>query len=229
VTENGNSRLVPNLWTLARVRRSFRRRNRPTARCVLWGSSIVSGRGLAVLALADPCSVSDDPQIARPRLKAIHCQGDSIGGRTGRPAIAHTVDLAGSLEVVQPGKCLVFVQAGGARDHRRRKRVGHLAQRGSQPIPTRLRLVVLSFRLRRQDRRRIGRSRFGLRCGLTSYRRIVAETRSASAAQDDRLTSGRADHVKPAPSAPRATDAAATPPHSTSITSCPFIGSRRSS
>jgi len=159
-------------------------------------------------ALADPRSVSNDPKVARPRLKTIHCQGDGVRGRSGRPAVAHTVDLAVSLEVMQPGECLVFVEACGSRDHRGRERAGHLAQCRSQAIPIRLGLALLSLRLRWRDRG-IGGSGFG--CGLTSYRRVVTEASSAAAAQDHRLTSGRADHLKPTPSATRATDAAATP------------------
>jgi len=115
------------------------------------------------------------------------------------------MDLAVSLEVLQPSERLVFVQACGSRDHRSRERAGHLAQCRAQAIPTRLGLALLSFRLRQQDSGGIGRS------GLTSYRRVVTEASSAAAAQDHRLTSGRADHLKPTPSAPRATDAAATP------------------
>ena len=97
------------------------------------------------------------------------------------------MNLAASLEVLQPGKCLVFVQAGGSRDHPGRERAGHLAQRRSQAIPIRLGPALLSVRLRRQDRRDIGGSGFG--CGLTSYRRVVTEASAAAAAQDHRLTS----------------------------------------
>jgi len=117
------------------------------------------------------------------------------------------MDLAVSLEVLQPSERLVFVQACGSRDHRSRERAGHLAQCRSQAIPTRLGLAILSFRL--QDSGGIGGS--GLGCGLTSYRRVVTEASAAAAAQHHRLTSGRADHLKPTPSAPRATNAATTP------------------
>jgi len=157
-------------------------------------------------ALADPRSVSNDPKVARPRLKTIHCQGDGVRGRSGRPALTHTVDLATSLEVVQPGKCLVLVQPCGSRDHRGRERGGHLAQCRSQPIPTRLGLALLSLRLRRQDR---GGGR-GFGPGLTADRRVVTEASSAAAAQDHRLASRQADHLKLTPRAPRATHAAAT-------------------
>jgi hypothetical protein len=119
------------------------------------------------------------------------------------------MDLAVSLEVSQPSERLVFVQACGSRDHRSRERAGHLAQRRSQAIPTRLGMALLSMRLRRRYSGGIRGS--GLGRGLTSYRRIVTEANSAAAAQHHRLTSGRADHLKPTPSAPRATDAAATP------------------
>ena len=119
------------------------------------------------------------------------------------------MNLAASLEVSQPSERLVFAQACGSRDHRGRERAGHLAQCRSQAIPTRLGLAPLSLRLRRHDSGGIGRS--GLGCGLTSNRRVVTEPSSAAAAQDHRLTSRRADHLKPTPSAPRATDAAATP------------------
>ena len=159
-------------------------------------------------ALADPRSVSNDPKVARPRLKTIHRQGDGVRRRSGRPTVAHTMDLAVSLEVTQPSERLVSVQACGSRDHRSRERAGHLAQCRSQAIPTRLGLALLSLRLRRQDSGGIARS--GLGCGLTSYRRVITKPSSAVAAQDHRLTSGRADHLKPTPSAPRATDAAAT-------------------
>ena len=119
------------------------------------------------------------------------------------------MDLPVSLEVLQPSERLVFVQACGSRDHRSRERAGHLAQCRSHAIPTRLGLALLSLRLRRQDSGRIRRS--GLGCGLTSYRQVVTEASSAAAAQHHRHTSGRADHLKPTPSAPRATDAATTP------------------
>lgn len=39
--------------------------------------------------LADPRSVSNDPKVARARLKAIHRQGDGVLGRSGRPAVTH--------------------------------------------------------------------------------------------------------------------------------------------
>ena len=183
-------------------------RNQPTARRRPQASRS-SHPGAPGSALADPRSVSNDPKVARPRLKTIHCQGDSVSGRSGRPTVAHTMDLAVSLEVTQPSERLAFVQACGSRDHRSRERAGHLAQCRSQAIPTRPGLALLSWRLRRQDSGGIGGS--GLGCGLTSYRRVVTEASSAAAAQDHRLTSGWADHLKPTPSAPRATHAAATP------------------
>ena len=183
-------------------------RNRPTTRRRPQTSRSSRARG-AGQCLADPRSVSNDPKVARPRLKTIHCQGDGVGGWSGRPTVARTMDLAASLEVLQPSERLVFAQACGSRDHRGRERVGHLAQCRSQAIPTRLGLALLSLRLRRHDSGGIGRS--GLGCGLTSYRRVVTEASSAAAAHDHRLTSGRADDLKPTPSAPRATDAAATP------------------
>jgi len=169
----------------------------------------LSRRGLWTVVLADRRSVSDDPNVARPRLKTIHRQRDGVGGPSDRPAVAHTVDLAASLELVQPGECLAFVQARGSRDHRGRERAGHPAQCRSQAIPTRPGLDLLSSRLRRRDRGGIGGTGFG--CVLTSDRRVVAKASSAAAAQEHRLTSGRADHLKPTPSAPRATDAAPTP------------------
>jgi hypothetical protein len=119
------------------------------------------------------------------------------------------MDLAVSLEVLQPSERLVFIQARGSRDHRRRERAGHFAQCRSQAIPTRLGLTLLSLRLRRQDSGGIGGN--GLGCGLTSHRRVVTEASSAAAAQHHRLTSGRANHLEPTPSTPRATDATATP------------------
>ena len=183
-------------------------RNQPTARRRPQASDRPAPGALGS-ALADPRSVSNDPKVARPRLKTIHCQGDGVGGRSGRPTVAHTMDLAASLEVSQPSQRLVFTQACGSRDHRGRERAGHLAQCRSQAIPTRLGLALLSLRLRRHDSGGIGRS--GLGCGLTSDRRVLTEASSAAAAHDHRLTSRRADHLKPTPSAPRATDATATP------------------
>jgi hypothetical protein len=185
-------------------------RNQPTARrrtqARLLDRLAPGGAGSA---LADPRSVSDDPKVARPRLKTIDCQGDGISGRSGQPTVAHTMNLALSLEVLQPSERLVLIQACSARDHRSRERAGHLAQCRSQAIPTRLGLALPSLRLRRQDSGGIGRS--GLGCGLTSDRRVLTEASSAAAAQHHRLTPGRTDHLKPTPSAPRPTHAAATP------------------
>ena len=39
--------------------------------------------------LPDPCLVSNDPKVARARLKAIHRQGDGVLRRSGRPAVTH--------------------------------------------------------------------------------------------------------------------------------------------
>jgi hypothetical protein len=184
-------------------------------------------RGLAVLALADPRSVSDDPKVARPRLKTIHCQGHGIGGRSGRPAVAHTVDLAASLEVAQAGESLVFVQASGSRDHRGRKRAGHLARRALHAIPTRLGLTPLSLRVRRQDRVHIGVSGFG--CGQTSHRRIVAEsTRQLPHSTTGSRPGGRTTSNRRRPRPERQT-LQRRPARPISIKSSSFIGSRRSS
>ena len=53
------------------------------------GFSIVSRRGALGSALADPRSVSNDPKVARPRLKTIDCQGDgvrrTVRSTNGRP------------------------------------------------------------------------------------------------------------------------------------------------
>jgi hypothetical protein len=113
--------------------------------------------------LPDPCLVSNDPKVARPRLKAIHRQGDGVLGRSGRPAVTHTVDLAASLELVHPGERLAFIQARGSRDHRGRERARHLAQCRSQAIPIRPGLALLSLRRRRRDIGGVGGSRFGCR------------------------------------------------------------------
>jgi hypothetical protein len=218
--------LLPDSWAEGRVPRSRGRtlvagrcldaivpsgasvRNQPT-RDARPQASRSSRAGALGSALADPRSVSNDPKVARPRLKTIDCQRDGVSGRSGRPTVAHTMDLAVSLEVTQPSERLVFVQACDSRDHRSRERAGHLPQCRSQAIPTRLGLALPSLGLRRQDSGGIGRS--GLGCRLTPYRRVVTEASSATAAQDHRLTSGRADDLKPTPSAPGATDAAATP------------------
>jgi hypothetical protein len=77
--------------------------------------------GVLGSALADPRSVSNDPKIARPRLKTIHGQGDGVRGRSDRPTVAHTVNLAASLEVLQPSERIALVQACGARNHRSRE------------------------------------------------------------------------------------------------------------
>ena len=129
-------------------------------------------------------------------------------GRSGRPTVAHTstspcrsrsCSRASALSLLRPAaRATIAVE-----------RAGHLAQCRSQAIPTRLGLALLSLRLRPKDSGGIGRS--GLGCGLTPYRRVVTEPSSAAAAQHHRLTSRRADHLKPTPSAPRATDATATP------------------
>jgi hypothetical protein len=181
--------------------------NQPTARLRPQASRSSLAPAALGSALVDPRSVSNDPKVARPRLKTIDCQGDGVSGRSGRPTVAHTMDLAVSLEVSQPSERLVL-EAHGSRDHPVENEPGisrNAARRRSDPARSGPSQAAAPAAAQRS----VGESRLG--CGLTPYRRVLTEASSAAAAQHHRLTSGRTDHLKPTPSAPRATDAAATP------------------
>jgi len=61
-------------------------------------------------------AVSDDPHVARSCLQAVERRRELVvDGRSGRPAVPDAVDLAASLQVVQPRERLVVVEPCGAR------------------------------------------------------------------------------------------------------------------
>ncbi len=53
--------------------------------------------------------VTDDPKVARPRLKPIHRRRNVTRGRSGRPSVAEALDLAATLQILQAGERLVVV------------------------------------------------------------------------------------------------------------------------
>jgi hypothetical protein len=75
---------------------------------------------------ADPRPTPDDPKIPRPRLEPIDGCGDVVSGRLGRPALAHALDLAAALQVLQPGERLVSHRTSQRGSARPGKAWGHV-------------------------------------------------------------------------------------------------------